>query len=281
MTRMALNNRSSYIPPRSVCLVANPEKDIANRELRKLSAALRKRKIGVRPAKEFEKSDAVITLGGDGTILAIAGRAAHAGIPVLGVNMGRLGFMTAIGIKRVYSILDEWLKGHWPVSERLMLDVQVPRLKRSFLALNDAVLRIGSVTRVTRISASIEHEDLGLFTGDGVIVATPTGSTAYSMSAHGPVVHPEVEALVLTPICAHSFSQRPVVFPAGHTLELRIEDHRKGNDVQLCLDGQRVIPLKSGDGVSVTGADRRLKLFQDPEMNYFGMLREKLSWGVR
>jgi NAD+ kinase len=246
-----------------------------------LGAALKKKGLEVRPVKDLEKSDAVITLGGDGTILRVAGDAARAGIPVFGVNVGRLGFMTAVGINRVYSVLDDWLKGGWPVGERLMLEVQLPGMKKSYLALNDAVLRIGSVTRVTRISAAIEHEDLGLFTGDGVIVATPTGSTAYSMSAHGPVVHPEVEALILTPICAHSFSQRPVVFPAGDTLELRVEDHRKGNDVQLCLDGQRVIPLKSGDVVRITGADRRLKLFQDPKLNYFGMLREKLLWGAR
>lgn len=230
---------------------------------------------------ELADCQAVLTLGGDGTILAIASRAAKAGVPVLGINIGRLGFMTAIEFGRLGSALNDWLKGRWVISNRLMLEVTSLRLKKPLLALNDVVVRTGLTSRVTTISASIGHERLGFFVGDGVIVATPTGSTAYSLAAQGPVVHPEVEALILTPICAHSFRQRPIVFPARQTLELGMEDQRKGHEVQLCLDGQRVFSLKTGDRVSIKQAPYKLQLLHDPKVSYFKILREKLSWGGR
>jgi NAD+ kinase len=201
--------------------------------------------------------------------------------PFYGINIGRLGFMTGMEMTGLYTALESWVKGHWTMSERLMLEIMAPRVKAPLYALNDAVIRIGSTTRVTTIHATIEKEELGHFTGDGVIIATPTGSTAYSLAAQGPVVHPDVEALVLTPICAHSFTQRPVVFPKGQTLELSLRDQREGNEVQLCLDGQRVFLLKAGDKVQVRCAPCKLKLFQDPNISYFGILREKLSWGER
>ncbi len=264
-----------------VAIFANPEKTRAQQEVSRLEKWFRSRKIKVVPVAKLAQADAVITLGGDGTILSMAPRAAQADVPVLGVNIGRLGFMTAIELKKMYSGLEAWLKGRWNISERLMLEVQVPHVKAPAYALNDAVVRLGSTMRVTRISASIAGEDLGSFTGDGVIVATTTGSTAYSLAAQGPVVHPDVEALILTPICAHSFTQRPVVFPSNLTLELGLHDQRKGNEVQLCLDGQRVYRLKSGDVIRVGAAPRKLKLLQDPKAPYFGILREKLSWGGR
>jgi NAD+ kinase len=266
---------------RSVAIVANPEKREALREVPKLSAWLTRQGVRVLSAKSLERVEAVITLGGDGTILAVAPRAARAGVPVLGINMGRLGFMTAVGLRDVHRGLTDWLGGRWSVSERLMLEVKAPRVKKPLLALNDAVVRLGSTTRVTAIQASIHNKVLGLFTGDGVIVSTTTGSTAYSMAAQGPIVHPDVEALILTPICPHSLSQRPVVFPATRTLELKVTDSRQGNEVQLCLDGQRVFALRSHDRIVVRASRQKLKLFQDPRMPYFEVLREKLLWGGR
>ncbi len=207
--------------------------------------------------------------------------AARENVPVLGVNTGRLGFMTSIELPHLYTLLARVLKGKWVVSSRLMLEVKAPRASASLLALNDAVIRIGSTTRVTTILASIQGHELGRFIGDGVIVATPTGSTAYSLAAQGPVVHPDVDAFVLTPICAHSFSQRPVVFPSDQILELSLVDQRVRNEVQLCLDGQRVFLLRPGDRVSIRRATQKLKLIHDPAVSYFGILREKLSWGER
>ncbi len=266
---------------RSVALVCNVEKSRARAELPRLRAWFKRERIALLSIDKLGQADAVVTLGGDGTILGIAAKAATAGVPVLGINLGRLGFMTSVELRVLYPSLKRWVKDGWSVSDRLMLEVDAPRVKTPVLALNDAVIRIGSTTRMIAIDAAIENEELGRFSGDGVIIATPTGSTAYSLAAQGPVVHPEVEALVLTPICAHSFTQRPVVFPKHQTLELRLQDQRAGNEVQLCLDGQRVFPLRSGDVVHVRCAPYKLRLIQDPDVSYFGVLREKLSWGER
>lgn len=265
----------------SVCLVANPNKDNARRELLRLRAWFKSLGIRVVAADRFNQAQAVVTLGGDGTLLTMAPKAAQAGIPILGINLGHLGFLTTMGPYEIETHLLDWLKTGWQESHRTLLKVQIPRLKKTLLALNDAVLRVGSVTRMTRIRASIQNEALGFFTGDGVIVATSTGSTAYSLSAQGPVIHPSLEALVLTPICAHTFSQRPVVFPANQSLELVLDDDRAGTPVFLCLDGREVISLVRGDRVVMAGAEERLRLIFKPEISYFGILRDKLSWGVR
>ncbi len=266
-------------PIRIVAIVPNPKKQRAKQEVPRLKKWLRSRRIASVSMAQLAKADALITLGGDGTILSVAPLAASANIPVLGINIGRMGFMTAVKLEQMYKALDHWLKGRWVVSHRMMLEVEAPRVKTPLFALNDAVIRIGSTTRITTISASIENEDLGRFRGDGVIVSTSTGSTAYSLAAQGPVVHPDVEAIILTPICPHSFTQRPVVFPAHQTLELRLHDQREGNEVQLCLDGQRVFLLRSGDRVKIRRSPYKLRLLQDPRWPYFGVLREKLSWG--
>lgn len=262
-----------------VAIVANPDKKRAKQEIPRLTAWFKRRGIHSIATKDFSSVDAVLTLGGDGTILSIAAAAAEAGVPVLGVNVGWLGFMTAVELSRVYQGLEAWLDGKWTVSERLMLEVTPPRMKKAFHALNDVVIRVGSTPRLTTISASVDNEFLGRFRGDGLIVSTPTGSTAYSMAAQGPVVHPDVEALILTPICAHSFTQRPVVFPGGQTIELKLEDGHKKNDVQLCLDGQRVFPMRAEDRVFVRVSPNKLKLLNNPTVPYFRVLREKLSWG--
>jgi NAD+ kinase len=246
-----------------------------------LEAWLSRRKVRVLPLSRLSGADALITLGGDGTILSIASQAAQQNVPVLGINTGRLGFMTSIELPHLYRVLGAVLRGEWAVSSRLMIEVEAPRVATPLLALNDAVIRIGSTTRVTTIQASIQGQQLGRFIGDGVIVATPTGSTAYSLAAQGPVVHPDVNAFVLTPICAHSFSQRPVVFPSDQILELSLTDQRVRNEVQLCLDGQRVFLLKPSDRVRLRRAPHKLKLIHDPAVSYFGILREKLSWGER
>lgn len=264
---------------KTVAIVANPEKREAQREIPRLTSWLKNQGIRVLSAKALERADTIITLGGDGTILAVAPRAARAGVPVLGINVGRLGFMTTMRLGDLTRGLSEWLAGRWTISERRMLEVKAPRVKDSLLALNDAVIRLASTTRVTRVQASIQKKTLGLFTGDGVIVASTTGSTAYSMAAQGPIVHPDVDALILTPICPHSLTQRPVVFPATKALELKVADSRQGNEVQLCLDGQRVFALRMGDRVVVRASRHRLKLVQDPAMTYFEVLREKLLWG--
>ena len=266
---------------RTVAVWANPEKARARTELPRLQHWLSRRSLRVVPASQLSQADAVVVLGGDGTILAVAPEAAKHRVPVLGVNMGRLGFMTAIDVRGMIPALQRWLRGGWPVSERTMLEATAPPLKEPAYALNDAVLRIGATTRITTVDASVDGKDLARFVGDGVIVATTTGSTAYSLAAQGPVVHPDVDAIVLTPICPHSFMQRPLVIPSHHVVDLRIQERGAGDAVQLALDGQRVFALRSGERIRIRRSPHKLKLFQDPEASYFDVLREKLSWGGR
>ncbi len=266
---------------RSVVIIANPEKRHAENARPRLISWFKKRRISVLTAHQLAKADAVLTLGGDGTILAVAPAAAKASVPVFGINTGRLGFMTAIDLEHMYGALAQWIAGKWVTSSRMMLDVEAPRVKGLHLALNDAVIRTGSTTRVTRISATLGGVDMGVFVGDGVIVASSTGSTAYSLSAQGPVVHPELDAMVMTPICAHSFTQRPVVFPGNMELELKLVDNKTGNKVQLSLDGQRVFDLAPEETVRIRRSQYKLELLHSPEQTYFGVLREKLSWGER
>jgi NAD+ kinase len=264
---------------RSIAIVSNPDKVRATEQLKPLRLWLSRHGVRVLAGHMIAHADAVLTLGGDGTILAVAPKAALAGVPVLGVNVGRLGFMTTVGLNEMYVALSDLLEGRLVVSERLMLDVTIPRIKGPHLALNDAVVRAGSTTRVIMVNAMIENEDLGCFAGDGLIVATPTGSTAYSLAAQGPIVHPEMEALVLTPICAHSFRQRPVVFPSQRVLTISPKDRKGIRELQLCLDGQRVYRLRKNDRVIVKRSKYKLKLLQKPDTSYFGVLKEKLLWG--
>lgn len=266
---------------RSIVLVANPEKKIAGQESVRLRSWLKNKGIRVLGPSQFDQADGVITLGGDGTILSIASQAARARVPVFGVNVGRLGFMTTTSLSGMRKGIEQWLAGKWLLSPRLLLEVTSPSLKGTHLALNDVVVRIGAPTRVTHVHTSINGQELGVLTGDGVIVSTSTGSTAYSLSAQGPVVHPEIDALILTPICPHSFSQRPIVFPSTQTLTLCLQDKHVKNEVQLCFDGQRVFHLKSGDEVHVKQSTYKLQLVYNPQTPYFHVLREKLSWGGR
>lgn len=264
---------------RKVVVFFNPDKASAKKERPRLLSWLKKKHIDVLPLSKISEAEAVITLGGDGTILAVAPQAALAACPVLGINTGRLGFMTAVDVKHMDRALNDWSLGKLVASSRMMVEVEIPRLKKQFYALNDAVIRTGATNRVTRILATVNEERLGYFVGDGVIVATSTGSTAYSLSAQGPIVHPELDAMILTPICAHSFTQRPIVFSANRALQLSLDDKRANSEVELSLDGQRVFSLKWEDVIRIRRSPHKLELLHDPKKTYFNVLREKLSWG--
>ncbi len=265
--------------PRSVAIFANPFKKRSKKEVSRLKVWLARHKISILPSRSISQAEVIFSLGGDGTVLSLAPQAAKLGIPILGINLGRLGFLTASDANDMGRILNLWMKNQLVTSERMMLEVEAPMLKRPLIALNDAVVRTGATSRVITVDASVENESLGCFVGDGIIVSTSTGSTAYSLSASGPVVHPGMDALLLTPICAHSFTQRPVVFPAYQELCLELHERRTSDDVQLTLDGQKTFMLKNGDKVYIRKAPFKLKLLCDPEMPYFKLLREKMSWG--
>jgi NAD+ kinase len=236
--------------------------------------------LGTTRHKIAEESDLLLVLGGDGTLLAAAREAAARAVPVLPINMGSLGFLTSFTVDELYPALENVLAGHATINERVLLLVervncgQVVTKQR---VVNDAVVHKGTLARMIELELYIDDGFVCRYRADGLIAATPTGSTAYSMSAGGPIVHPAVESILITPICPHTLSDRPVVVRDTSLIELRIS---AGSDsVFLTLDGQTGVPMQPGDRVRITRAPERLKLIQPPNKTYFEILRSKLKWG--
>lgn len=227
-----------------------------------------------------EEADLLLVLGGDGTLLAAAREAAPRGIPILPINMGSLGFLTSFTLDELYPALEDALAGRSTIDERVLLHVERAHngevLTRQNV-LNDAVVHKGTLARMIQLELYIEGGFVCRYRADGLIVATPTGSTAYSMSAGGPIVHPAVESILITPICPHTLSDRPVVVPNTSMIELRLSE---GTDaVFLTLDGQTGVPMQPGDRIRITRAAERLKLIHPSTKSYFEILRNKLKWG--
>src|ERR1700682_1789781 len=227
-------------------------------------------------------SDLLIVLGGDGTLLSAARLVAERPVPILAVNLGGLGFLTTVPLDDLYEILEEVFLGDSRISERVMLDAQVIRgdtVIRRQIALNDAVLNKAALARIMDVALRVDGEYVTTYKADGLILSTPTGSTAYSLSAGGPIVYPAVEAFVVTPICPHTLTNRPLVIPDAVTIEI---DFQAGDDsVFLTLDGQVGIELLQGDHVVVRKAQEKLRLVRPAKKAYYEILRSKLKWGER
>jgi NAD+ kinase len=227
--------------------------------------------------------DLIVVLGGDGTLLGMADRIAQADVdvPILGVNFGSLGFLTEVTLADITPALEAALNGDAPVDERLMLRGEIVRGKEprvSRVALNDIVITRGALSRIIALSVSVGDEFVTRVRADGLIIASPTGSTAYNLAAGGPIVHPAVDALVLTPIAPHMLTNRPVVIPAG--AEVRVEPVANGqSEIVVTFDGQFGVPLEKGDAVVVSRAKKSLRLIRGASRTYFEILREKLKWG--
>jgi NAD+ kinase len=227
--------------------------------------------------------DLVIVLGGDGTLLAMAARIAAAGrdIPILGVNFGSLGFLTEIRIDELYNSLEQVLDGSADFDERAVLVADAHRGNNCFdsrTVLNDVVFTKGALSRMIELSVSVSGGFVTRVKADGLIVASATGSTAYNLSAGGPIVHPAVDALVLTPIAPHTLTHRPIVIPGGSIVEVAPQIDE---ETYVTFDGQSGYPLRPGDVVRVRKSDRTLRLIKAPSRSYFQLLREKLKWGER
>lgn len=219
--------------------------------------------------------DLVVVLGGDGTLLSVAHIAARAGVPVMGVNLGRLGFLTEIPAAEMGRALDEILDGNEALlSPRMMLEAA--RDGERWLCLNDIVVNKGALARMLHIAIRIDGEDIAAVRADGLIVSTPTGSTAYTLSAGGPIIQPTLPAILLTPICPHTLTFRPMAIAAGARVELRVQ---ASEEVFLTVDGQRGTALAADDVIQIARADCDLKLVRSPMRGYFDLLKEKLSWG--
>ena len=229
-----------------------------------------------------DRADLCVVLGGDGTLIHAARLLKGRQVPILGVNLGSLGFMTEIPQQDVFQVLDLVLAGKARVDSRMKLSCRLYRDDQLLIedeVLNDVVINKGALARITDHEAWMDEELVALYKSDGVIVSTPTGSTAYSLSAGGPIVHPSIDCVVITPICPHALTQRPIVVPGDQVIRIHLK--AAVNEVYLTIDGQAGHPLQRGDRVEVQRSPSRALLVRNPDRGYFSILRQKLHWGER
>jgi NAD+ kinase len=239
-------------------------------------------KSAVRKSDLPAQADLLVVLGGDGTLLSMARLVGDLGVPILGVNLGGLGFLTATTEAELFPTLEALFRGEMLVEERMMLAAQVLRQDErlaEYVALNDVVITKSAMSRIITLAVAVEGQYAIGYRADGLIISTPTGSTAYSLSAGGPIVFPTMDAVVLTPICSHTLTNRPIVLPAS--LRIKVTLLTEQQEVMLTLDGQVGVALKERDVVEVRQASPRIRLVRDPRRHFFSVLRTKLKWGER
>jgi len=227
------------------------------------------------------RADLLVVLGGDGTLIHAASLCNRCEVPILGVNLGTLGFLTEVPRERAIPMLERALRGELPMSRRLMLDVEVrlrAQVRLTGSVLNDAVVSKNALSRLAKLEVTIDARPATTYEADGLIVATPTGSTAYSLSAAGPIVIPTLDAVLLTPICPHALTQRPVVLPPSSVVQVRVASP---GEMFVTLDGTLGRPLELGEEVWIQQAKHRTIILRNPELDHFTILREKLGWGTR
>jgi NAD+ kinase len=225
--------------------------------------------------------DLIVVLGGDGTLLSMARLIGDLGVPILGVNLGGLGFLTATTLEEMFPALDAVFAGEIVLDDRILLATAVIRggeRLRHYVALNDVVITKSAMSRIINLAVSVEGQYATAYRADGLIIATPTGSTAYSLSAGGPILFPIMDAVVITPICPHTLTDRPVVLPGSQQIEVTLLTDQ---DVMVTVDGQEGLALRQHDRVQVRQADARVRLIRFPQKHFFSVLRAKLKWGER
>lgn len=277
------------MPSRKVLIIANLMKDDAAGVAREIEAHLAT--LGVKaevyafmgaPGSYpcLQGVDLVVSLGGDGTVLFAARTAAGLGVPIMPFNLGRLGFIAGFGRNDWLVALDCWLEGRIGLSARMMLSISVKRdghVIEVFHALNDGVVSAQGIAKVIGLEISVGGAPMGVYRSDGVIIATPTGSTAYNLAAGGPVMHSEMDAMIMNPICPFSLSNRPLVVPGNEKIDVVVEEGKR-TGVMLTVDGQETFILQAGDKVSFTHAERKALIYTPERMTFYEVLREKLSW---
>ena len=225
--------------------------------------------------------DLLIILGGDGTLLSMARAVGDLGVPLLGVNLGGLGFLTATTLDEMFPALEAYLEGRMAIEERMLLSARVVRNGQTVCehgALNDVVITKSAMSRIIDLSVSVDGRHATAYRADGLIISTPTGSTAYSLSAGGPILFPTMDAVVLTPICSHTLTNRPIVVPGTARIEVTL---LADQEVMATMDGQVGVGLREGDTVEVCKAAARIRLVRFPQKDFFSVLRTKLKWGER
>ncbi len=273
-----------YEGPRdSQIFFASESRDIGAQFIKNHRGSAKRVKI-IPKVKMVDQADFIIVLGGDGTYLSIARLMRSRSVPVMGVNLGQLGFLTEIKKEEALPTLRRFLKGQVAkISERSLLEVTLIRNGKTVFqgpVVNDAVIAKGAIARIIGIQVHVDGELINTVRADGLIVSTPTGSTAYSLAAGGPILEPSVPGLILAPICPHSLTQRPLVVRDDAEIELCLS-HRPGH-VLLTLDGQDAVDLHEEDRIRIRRFRKHsLQLISSPERDYFGLLREKLKFGLR
>ncbi len=228
------------------------------------------------------RSDLIIVLGGDGTLLNVARIAHPHGVPILGVNLGNLGFLTETTQEDLYPTLQKVLNGKCEIEHRMLLNASLWRNKTKlcdFNVLNDIVINKGALAQIVNLTVLVNDQPMTSYRADGLIIATPTGSTAYSLSAGGPIIHPSMHALVLSPICPFALTNRPIVVPDTSRITVKLSTRHEEEDVRITLDGKVGYAMESGDILEAEKASVTVKLVQAPGKNYYHTLREKLHWG--
>jgi len=282
---------------KTVGIVSKPGSEQARKIVPEIIAWLKQRGIAVRldentgayagvsaiPREEVpEGCDLIIVLGGDGTLLSAARAIGRREIPLFPVNVGGLGFLTAITVDELYPELQRALRSEHRIGKRKLLTTEVERngeVVASYDALNDAVLTKAALARMIDLDTHVDEQFVCVYKADGLIISTPTGSTAYSLSAGGPIIFPSVPAICLTPICPHMLTNRPVLVP--ETSVIRVQSHGPDESVFLTIDGQIGGPLREGDTVVCRSSHYSLLLVRPPRMMFFDVLRQKLKWGER
>jgi NAD+ kinase len=225
-------------------------------------------------SKLCEEVDFLLSIGGDGTLLSVARNTFRTGLPILGIHMGTLGFLTDIVYEKLPSFLEELTTNNYRIDNRMLVKCKVD--DKTFVAFNDIVISRKTVSSMIKIKAKIDGISFNTYFGDGVIISTPTGSTAYNLSVGGPIVFPLTEAFIITPIASHSLTQRPLVMPADIEIEFKIKDKQ---GAVLLIDGQDTYEVEDETIIKVTIANKKAKLIHRNKRDFFKVLNEKLGWG--
>ena len=267
---------------KTVVIFSKPKQPDVARVAGELEVWLRQRGVTATadpPVPLTTDADLAVVVGGDGTLLAATRALGDHQIPILAINHGSLGFLTEVTLEQMYPALDDVLAGRFVTDRRMMMDIAVHQgaAVAEYRALNDAVINKGTLARIIEIEARVDGQYVSSFRADGIIVCTPTGSTAYNLSAGGPIIFPTMSAMVVTPICSHTLTNRPIVLPGDVLIEMTLKSQQ--DEVQLTVDGQVGLRLDLGDRVTVRKSRHTVQLIAPGDKNYFDVLRGKLKWG--
>lgn len=282
---------------KSIGIIANPKKPKVKKIIEQMILWAEKNKIDCYLSEELkdlveekekllplsslpDKSEVLISLGGDGTMLKTARTVGEIGNPVLGINLGSLGFITETTTNDLESTLNRLLNKEYKVEKRMVLKAKIDLMNQPYVfALNDVVLDKGGVARLIQMHLYDKDEFVCSYSADGLIISTPTGSTAYSLASGGPIINPKINAIIVAPICPHTLASRPIIFSEKGNLKIVVECDQR--DALLTIDGQIAKTLKSGTSVLVSKAEHTVNLIKFPESSFYSVLRKKLHWGAR